>query len=272
MTAVPRLRVICGFRLVTRDLDRLGRFYEAIGFTVGEAQPIAADEIAVLSLGGSGKRLPLTLGPSAVALDWFKDAGEPYSADATAADMVFQHLALVTSDAAAAWERAHAAGATPISRDGPITLPASSGGVIAAKFRDPDGHPLELLQFPAGSNAAWPGSGMLGIDHTAISIADIDASRRFYEEHGLTEGKQTLNRGPTQEALDGLDTPEVDVVPMLPAFDTPHLELLGYRHPRGRLRAPAAVNDVVATRIVWRADRDALVRDPDGHLHQLVST
>jgi len=31
-------------------------------------------------------------------------------------------------------------------------------------------------------------------------------------------------------------------------------------------------NDIAATRIVWHADRDALVRDDDGHLHQLVKT
>lgn len=29
-------------------------------------------------------------------------------------------------------------------------LPESSGGVTAFKFRDPDGHPLELLAFPDG--------------------------------------------------------------------------------------------------------------------------
>ena len=32
---------------------------------------------------------------------------------------------------------------------------------------------------------------------------------------------------------------------------------------------PMAVNDIAATRIVWRSDGDALVCDPDGHLHQL---
>ena len=36
---------------------------------------------------------------------------------------------------------------TTISRNGPEALP---GGVVAFKFRGPDGHPLELIQFP------WP--------------------------------------------------------------------------------------------------------------------
>lgn len=49
----------------------------------------------------------------------------------------------------------------------------------------------------------------------------------------------------------------------------PHLELLGYRNPVGRALAPMAANDIAATRIVWRSDSDALVRDLDGRLQQL---
>jgi hypothetical protein len=51
----------------------------------------------------------------------------------------------------------------------------------------------------------------------------------------------------------------------VPAQDTPHLELFGYLTPVGR----RAVSDVAATRIVWQADRDALLCGPDGHLHLL---
>ena len=75
--------------------------------------------------------------------------------------------------------------------------------------------------------------------------------------------------GRRRTALDGLDDVEVDVVPMNPADKPPHVELLGYRHPVGRAHSPLAVNDIAATRIVWRSDGDALLRDPDGHLHQL---
>jgi len=111
---------------------------------------------------------------------------------------------------------------------------------------------------------------MMGIDHSAISIADLAASRRFYEKHGLTMGRRTLNQGPAQVALDGLDGVEVDVLPMNPVDKPPHVELLGYRQPAGRPHPPLAANDVAATRIVWRANRDALVRDPDGHFLQLT--
>ncbi len=54
-------------------------------------------------------------------------------------------------------------------------------------------------------------------------------------------------------ALDGLPRVEVDVVPMLPHQDTPHLELLGYRKPTGRVAGRLEPNDVAATRIVWAA-------------------
>lgn len=111
---------------------------------------------------------------------------------------------------------------------------------------------------------------MMGIDHSAISVADLAASRHFYEKHGLAEGKRTLNQGPAQVALDGLDGVEVDVLPMNPADKPPHVELLAYRRPAGRPHPSLAANDVAATRIVWSANRDALVRDPDGHLLQLT--
>lgn len=260
---------IVGIRLVTADLDRLARFYAAIGFTVGERSAIGADELRLLGLAGAGERLSMRLGQSRVDLDCFDPPGRAYPADADAADLVFQHLALVTDDAAAAWSAAEAAGATPISRKRPVTLAASSGGVTAVKFRDPDGHPLEFLQFPRGANLDWTGTGLMGIDHTAIAVADALASRRFYSEQGLIEGKTTLNRGPTQVALDGLDDVTVDVIPMQPAAAPPHVELLAYRQPRGRPDGARITADIAATRIVWAGDRPALLRDPDGHLHQI---
>jgi len=261
---------ISGFRLVVSDLDRLMAFYSAIGFVVAQTLPIAASEMAMLGLAGRGRRSFMKLGESRVDLDWFDRPGCCYPREATACDLVFQHLALVTDDVPGAWRRAQAAGATPITRGEPVTLPASSGGVTAMKFRDPDGHPLELIAFPPGANTSWRGTGMMGIDHSAISVAEIAESRHVYEECGLTIGKRSLNRGPAQGKLDGLDDVEVDVLPMDPLHDTPHVELLGYRHPAGRPRHGEAANDIAATRIVCLSGREALVRDPDGHLLQFT--
>lgn len=270
MSSDVKFRAIAGFRIVTADLDRLTIFYKAIGFAIGETVPISAAEMAVLELDGGGSRRSMALSESRVELDCFNRRGRLYPDGATASDLVFQHLALVADDVHAAWRRAQNAGATPIGRGEPVTLPQSSGGVTAIKFRDPEGHPLELLEFSPGSNSAWIGSGIMGVDHSAISVADIATSRRFYEELGLAQGKLTLNRGPTQVALDGLDGVEVDVLAMNPTSAPPHVEMLGYRHPIARLHEPFAANDLAATRIFWHSSRDALVRDPDGHLLQLI--
>lgn len=266
---MSELAAISAFRLTTAEPERLARFYRELGFTLGEREAIPDDEIALLGLRRGGARLPLRLGEQRLGLDSFVEPGRPYPAGATSADLCFQHLALVTDNAAAAWARAEALGAIPISTHGPVKLPASAGGVTAVKFRDPEGHPLELLQFPPERGGRPRGAGLLGIDHSAISVSDAGASRRFYEGLGLAVRGPTLNQGPTQAALDGLHDPVVDVVPMMPLRDTPHIELLAYRIPRGRPAGRLEANDVAATRIVWAADRDLLLRDPDGHLHLL---
>lgn len=262
-------QAIAGFRLVTNDLPRLAVFYRAIGFGVGAAARIPVADMKVLGLSGAGSRLAMSLGRSRVDLESFDHRGHPYPDDTTACDLVFQHLALVTDDAEAAWRRARGAGAMPIGRGRPVMLPKSAGGVTAIKFRDPEGHPLEFLQFPRGTNHDWTGTGIMAIDHSAISVSDVAVSRRFYAHHGLSETGATVNHGPTQDALDGLDEVTVDVVPMNPADKPPHVELLGYRHPIGRRLRLLAPNDIAATRIVWQSNADALIRDPDGHLHQL---
>lgn len=260
---------ILGFRLVTADLDRATAFYAALGFAVERREPIGGNEMTLLGLRGRGTRQALRLGAARVDLDGFEDAGRPYPAGADAAALLFQHLALVTDDAGAAWARAEAAGATPISCGGPVTLPASAGGVTAQKFRDPDGHPLEFLRFPDAMSRGWRGTGLLGIDHSAVSVSEVASSERFYAGHGLVRGDSSLNRGSTQVKLDGLEGVEVDVVALTPPVAaTPHLELLGYRHPQGAAGVARRPNDIAATRIVWRAEQAALVRDPDGHLHQ----
>ncbi|MGH6877211.1 MAG: VOC family protein [Rhizomicrobium sp.] len=260
---------IAGFRLVAGDSVRLPAFYRALGFDVGETAAIPATEMDLLGLSGSGSRIAMSIGRSRVDLDIFDNKGRPYPRDATACDLIFQHLALVTDDAEAAWCRARDAGATPISLERPVTLPGSAGGVTAVKFRDPEGHPLEFLHFPPDFNPEWKGTGIMGIGHSAISVSDVAETGRFYARRGLRAGDATLNHGPTQVALDGLDGVRVDVVPMNPAHKPPHVEMLGYHHPVGRALCPRATNDIAATRIVWRSDDNALIRDPDGHLHQL---
>ena len=265
--SAQQLKSIQGFRLVTADLGRLTRFYrDVLGFAAETAaQPIAAGEMELLGLAGEGKRQILSIGGQIVALDEFEAAGRPYPGDSNAASLWFQHLALVVVDIAEAHARLR--DAAPISVAGPQHLPKESGGAHAFKFRDPDGHPLELLQFPPGGmpttwqdRSALPTQIALGIDHSAISVGDDDVSIGFYTALGLKPGKGPHNKGLAQARLDGLKNAKVGVTPMVPRIAPPHLELLAYDVPRPPLVTPLQPNDIAATRIVWRGDSAALLR------------
>ena len=270
------LQAVTCFALATTDLGRLTRFYrDVLGFAAhGPDMPIDDGEIELLGLSGPGRRQVLSLGEQMLWIDQFEQAGRPYPVYGDAASLWFQHLALVVDDMHHTYGRLR--DITPISHGGPQLLPVSSGGVQAFKFRDPDGHPLELLQFPDGKTPdAWRRRIRLdrqiglGIDHSAISVADADASAAFYKALGLGVGERTLNEGRAQQGLDGLPGVEVEVVPMRPHGGTPHLELLGYRTPRGQAGSVLRANDVAATRIVWHGRQARLISDPDGHLQQV---
>ncbi len=241
--------MIVAFDLVTQDPDRLAAFYiRALGCTRHGAW---------LHLGAQRIR------PVAAAAE-----ARPYPADSTAADRWFQHFAIVTTDIAAAYAAALSAGAVPITQGGPQRLPARAGDVVAWKFRDPDGHPLELLQFPPHAIApAWrDGTALhLGIDHSAIGVGDVDASIAYYTRRfGFTVASRQINHGIAQSRLDGLADARADVVALHPPdHATPHLELLGYQPP-GRA-SPFGPGDVAATCIVLGANDDGTAPDPDGH-------
>ncbi|RYB07096.1 VOC family protein [Lichenibacterium ramalinae] len=274
------------------DLADTRRFYEALGFVAAaEPAPVDGAQLALLGVEGArAERLAMRLGAQEVGFLRFDPPGRPYPADSTSTDLWFQHIAIAVSDMAAAHAAALAAGAVPITRGGPQTLPPNTGSVTAFKFRDPDGHPLELLHFPDGTGApAWHESAaaapspFLGIDHTAVSVSDPARSAAFFAGLGLTARDGSLNAGPEQERLDDVDGDTCRVVPLIPPEAPPHVELLGYRTGQRRpMPAGTRGDDIWATR-VWievaslsgdgltRAAalpgglRAALVHDPDGH-------
>ena len=237
------------------------------------------------------------LGRQEIALIDARPQGRPYPANVAGWNPLFQHIAIVVSNMASAYERLSAVpGWSPISTAGPQLLPPASGGVSAFKFRDPDGHPLELIAFaPDAIPAQWKINSdncCLGIDHSAVSIANSAKSIAFYESIGLRRSGGSLNIGPEQVKLDDLPSAVVEVTTMTPAQSTPHVELLCYRGDFDR-RVQQRTNDVTATRLVFSVEsRDALdvlcayhadslvtdsveheddalrvlLRDPDGHL------
>ena len=282
-------RRVARIEFTAADLARTRRFYEALGFTaVGEVGPVDATELALLDVAhASAERLTLRLGAQTVSFLRFDPPGRAYPDDSTATDLWFQHIAIAVSDMREAHARALAAGARPITRGGPQTLPANTGGVTAWKFRDPEGHPLELLSFPEGvGDAAWQAraaaSPFLGIDHTAIAVGDAARAQAFFEEVGLFVGDATHNRGVEQERLDDVADDRCRVVPMVDARgEPPHVEVLGYEvGTRRPMPEGTRADDVWATR-VWvetahlsigidgpmpAGPGPALLRDPDGHL------
>lgn len=115
----------------------------------------------------------LRLGAEKIALVRFDATGPSYPADSRSDDLWFQYLAFMVDDMAAAYRQLAPQSPRPISTSGPERLLPRNGGVTAYKFRDPDGHPLELIQFPLGQGrplrqqAAGHGVGsgpFLGID------------------------------------------------------------------------------------------------------------
>ena len=244
------------------DLSLAAAFYrDALGFTVLGGEVDDAQLAACLGV-RDVRSLRLRRGAQMLELTQGYPAGAAYPAGALSNDLAFQHLALVTPDITAAAAAALHGGATAISKGGPQQLPESSGGVVAFKFRDPEGHPLEFLQFPDAAK-----NEMSGYDHTAISVSDVAASVAFYQALGFRESSRQINRGLEQDRLDGLPDIMVDVIALTPAQPTPHLELLHYRTPRGRGDRPK-LNDVAADRLVLNTDDEALgmLHDPDGHV------
>ena len=256
-------------RRVARNVSSLAQaqaFYaSAAGFT--PVAPPAEDAPLAALLGVSRVRSArMQMGRQQIELTECFPAGAAYPVNAGADDIFFQHIAIVTTDIFAAAARALQAGAEPISIGGPQTLPPESGGVIAWKFRDPDGHPLEFLQF--SNNANWPGGALyLGYDHSAISVSDIPQSTACYAALGCELRHRQLNQGAAQNCLDGLANTIVDVVAMAPPAAPPHVELLCYHHAASRLHTEINANDIAADRLVFGGMGGSMrmEQDPDGH-------
>jgi catechol 2,3-dioxygenase-like lactoylglutathione lyase family enzyme len=264
---VRGVRGILRFDRTVADLARTEVFYrEALGFTrIKEPEPLPDRETEVLGLTGRrARRLRMALNRQMVTFLACDPPGAPAPPALSATDPFFQHLAVSVRDMGAAFAQVETAGAAPISRGGPQHLPPSSGGVSAFKFRDPDGHPLELIHFPDGPAAdRWADSpGLcLGIDHSAITVTDLPAAMALLTgPFGLALSERGVNRGETQARLDGVDDPVVDVIALVPPRPAPHVELLHYRQPAPSGPAPlVGPADRASTRFVFGAEDPAAV-------------
>ena len=228
---------------------------------------------------GAGRRF-LRLGRELIELA--QRSGRAVPADSRSNDVWFQHLALVVSDIDEAYAGVLRAGAVPISA-GPQLLPAwnlNAGGIRAVYFRDPDGHPLELIQYPPGKGEPrWQEKRrlFLGIDHTAIATRDTEASVAFYRDRlGLRIAGMSENWGIEQERLSGVPGAHVRITTLRAAIG-PGIELLQYLAPRDGRPMPAGTrpDDLWASAVVLRGPDDrapgARLHDPDGHTICIVA-
>jgi catechol 2,3-dioxygenase-like lactoylglutathione lyase family enzyme len=244
---------------VVGDIERAERFLAAaFGFTTVSRVTGGSHFADLVGVPGATIRTThMRLGDQEMALTAFDPPGRPYPPGSTSSDLWFQHLAMVVADIDAAYARVRdAGGIMPITEGGPTRLPCASGGVRAFKFRDGDGHPLELLEFnPESTPPAWRRQDrsdvFLGIDHTALAVADTSRSIDFFRSSfGLTPATHTENIGAEQSRLDAVAGARVTVSTLKPTEETPHLELLGYETGRRRPSRTAASNDIAATYVV----------------------
>lgn len=284
------------------DMDRsVAFFHDVLTFKKVADCEFNDDAFDRLSgvFGARVRVVDLRLGEETLRLtQYLTPQGRPIPPDSRSNDRWFQHIAIVVRDMDDAYARLREHKVLPVST-APQTLPAwnqGAAGIRAFYFRDPDNHNLELIWFPAGKgNPRWQQKSdalFLGIDHTAIAVADTEASLRFYRDTlGLRVAGQSENYGPEQEHLNHVFGARVRITG-LRAAKGPGIEFLEYLTPRDGRAFPtdAHPSDVAhwqTTLIVQSAEpvarspidiaklplggrRAALVRDPDGHALQLT--
>jgi catechol 2,3-dioxygenase-like lactoylglutathione lyase family enzyme len=217
-------------------------FEDNVDYQRLENVPGAKARIARMRLGNTFIDLTQYLNPK----------GKPIPADSMSNDLWFQHIAIVVSDMEKAYEQLKQNGVQGIS-DRPQRLPRwnkQAADIEAYYFKDPEGHPLELLRFPVGKgDSQWQektNALFLGIDHTAIAASNTDQSLRFYRSLGFHERGYSLNYGVEQEHLSGVAGARVRIT-SLRAPSGPGIELLEYENPKTGRPMPAdeQANDLI---------------------------
>ena len=249
--ASPALSVegIASVGCTVSDLDRSAAFFtDVLTFTVVSETEAAGEA------GARARVARLQLGDATIELTQYHapdgSGGRPMPADSRSNDGWFQHLSIIVRDIDAAYARLRAHGVRQVS-PAPQRLPDTikgAAGIRALYFHDPDGHTLELLQYPPDKgDAKWhaplaaPDALFLGVDHTGIAVRDTAASLRFYRDAlGMKAAGETLNEGIEQSRLTGVPDARVRIT-SLRFPKGMGIELLEYLTPRDGRPMPADV-------------------------------
>jgi catechol 2,3-dioxygenase-like lactoylglutathione lyase family enzyme len=300
--------------MTVADMTRSVDFYSRVlAFQkVGDSERSGAGYDRLYAVPNTHVRtVELKLGEESIELLQFLGVnGAPILVDVHSNDLSFQHIAIIVSDMDAAYRVLRTNHVEHVSAY-PQTLPdwnPNAAGIRAFYFKDPDGHPLEILQFPADKGSPkWhqPTSRLfLGIDHTAIVVADTDASLAFYRGVlGMHVAGESENYGPEQEHLNSVFGAHLRITSLRSPSGI-GIEFLEYIAPRNGAPAPpnAAATDIAHHETVIAvadlgettrqlqavqtttfspeinrvqglpldANKAKLVRDPDGHFILLV--
>ncbi len=250
-------KAVSGVAITVEEMDRSVDFYSTVLFFQKVSDVKASGPQIERLLGVAGARIrvvTMRLGAERIELlEYLAPKGRRVPADARSNDRWFQHIAIIVNDMDQAdlWLRRH--NVARISPE-PQRLPdwnPNAGGIRALYFKDPDGHALEILQFPPGKgDARWQrpsDSVFLGIDHTAIVVGDTERSLRFYRDAlGLSIAGGSENHGPEQERLNDVPGARLRIT-TLRAAEGPAIELLEYLAPRDGRPYPSDTrgNDLV---------------------------
>src|SRR6266567_5604390 len=299
--------------MTVSDMGHAVAFYSALTFQKVSDVEVLGEQYEHLEgvFGARMRIVRMQLGNEYLDLtEYLAPPGRPIPADSRSNDLWFQHIAVVVRDMDQAFEKLRALKVQFVST-GPQTLPASlpaAAGIKAFYFRDPDQHNLELIYFPTGKgDPRWQEKTdklFLGIDHTAIGIANTEVSLKFYRDLiGLRKTGESENFGTEQEHLNQVFGAHLQITGMR-AASGPGIEFLEYLTPRDGRARPADVhaNDIVHWQTMVTTDdvdllakklrdahvrfvspgvvimpmqkagfsKGALVSDPDGHSVLLI--
>ena len=242
--------------MTVSDMDRSVAFYSALTFQKVSDVEVLGEQYEHLEgvFGARMRIVRMQLGNEFVDLtEYLAPRGRPIPVDSRSNDLWFQHIAIVVRDIDRAFEKLRALKVQFVST-GPQTLPASlpaAAGIKAFYFRDPDQHNLEIIYFPPGKgDLRWQEKTdnlFLGIDHTAIGIANTEASLHFYRDLlGLRKAGESENFGTEQEHLNQVFGAHLQITGMRAASGA-GIEFLEYLTPRDGRARPADVqaNDIV---------------------------
>jgi len=299
--------------ITVSDMDRAVDFYsKVLTFEKVSDTEVAGENYEHLE-GVFGLRIRVVrmrLGDEFIELtEYLAPKSRPIPIDSRSNDRWFQHIAIIVSDMdkAYTWLRQNK---VEHASSGPQRLPdwnKNAAGISAFYFKDPDEHPVEVLQFPPDKGLQkWrrPTEKLfLGIDHTAIVVWDTDSSVKFYRDLlGMNVAGESENYGTEQEHLNNVFGAHLRIT-ALRGTSGPGIELLEYLAPRDGRPFPLdeRASDVVhrQTVLLTRAAESVaqqlransvnfvssgvvanqteqlgfskafLVRDPDGHVVEI---